>query len=107
MNLALVLIVVLFACRLSCLAAFAWQSASSSAHDCCQKPTKGDPKPENDCKALVYDSSLASAAVALHPSAHQVATFDPVEIGANLEAAYQAPIHSPPDLLALHHILLI
>ena len=109
-SLAVLLIAVLFACRMSCLA-FSWQTdASSDAHSCCQKPQKEQRAPaksDNNCKTDVFETAAITANLALESSIEQ--PFDAVLVHSDeeLDAAYSTPIHSPPDLLALHHILLI
>ena len=110
-SLAMLLIAVLFACRMSCLAFASQQdSGGGDAHSCCHKTQKEQNAPaksDSNCKADIFETAVATASVALEPSLEQAVDAVLVQSSEELEAACSSPIHSPPDLLALYHILLI
>lgn len=87
------LIALLLACRVSCVA-FTWQPAD--AHSCCPKPASEDDK--ENCKSELFESAYTAPDIALVPA--DAAPEAPAP-------AFHTVLHSPPDLLTLHHVLLV
>jgi hypothetical protein len=59
------------------------------------------------CDAIVYGPSFVLDDLALEPSPDHGAKNELLLSAPAFAVAYDTPVHSPPDLLALHHILLI